>query len=108
MSYFRLKREYPTQLEITVTSKQLISMFPIEIQEHPFMGIISRVWRTSDNIHSVETIPPEHITDLSGERKYLRVKDRYMSQLLSALEKFDIVLFYEGREDIYQVEKIAD
>ncbi|MBK3333220.1 hypothetical protein GWK41_09075 [Persephonella atlantica] len=108
MGQFRLKREYPAHLEITVTSKQLISMFPIEIQEHPFMGIISRVWRTSDQVYSVENIPPEHITDLSGERKYLKVKDQYMSQLLSALEKFEIVLFYEDREDIYQVERITD
>ncbi len=108
MSQFRLRREYPTQLEITVTAQQLVSMFPIEIQEHPFMGLIIRVWKTSDKTYSVENTPENYVVDLSGDRKYVKVKDEYMFQILSNLENFEIVLFYENREDVYQVKKITD
>ncbi len=106
MSQFRLKRFFPTQLEITVTPQQIVSMFPVELQEHPTMGIINRVWRTGKEIFSVETIPDEFVLDLTQNRKHLRVKDERLYQILSDIKEFEIVLYYENKEDIYRVERI--
>ncbi|SNZ06261.1 hypothetical protein SAMN06265182_0617 [Persephonella hydrogeniphila] len=106
MSKFRLKRTYPTELEITVTPQQIVSMFPIELQEHPYMGIINRIWRTEKEIFSVETLPSEFVEDLTAERKYLKVKDEKLMEILRNLSIFQIVLYYEDKEDVYQVEKI--
>lgn len=102
---FKLSRFYPTKLEITVTPQQLISMFPVEIQEHPTMGIVERVWRTSEENISVNSLP-EYIINLSSGKKHLRLKDEKMLEILNRLENFEIVLFYENKEDIYKVEKI--
>lgn len=106
MSWFRLKRFFPTQLEITVTPQQIVSMFPVELQEHPTMGIINRIWRTEKEIFSVKTIPDEFVLDLTQNGKHLRVKDEKLYQILSDLKEFEIVLQYENKEDIYTVEKI--
>ncbi|WP_457625401.1 hypothetical protein [Persephonella sp.] len=106
MCRFRLKRTYPTELEITVTSEQIISMFPIELQEHPYMGMINRVWKTEDNLFSVDTVSPEFVEDLTAEKKYLKVKDEKLLKILRNVSRFRIILYYENKEDIYHVEKI--
>ncbi|HHG75631.1 MAG TPA: hypothetical protein ENK22_11340 [Persephonella sp.] len=106
MSQFKLKRFYPTQLEIIVTAQQIVSLFPIEIQEHPFMGLINRVWRDNKKIYSVETLSGEFILDLSHNKKHLRIKDEKLYQILSELTQFEIILYYENKEDIYKVEKL--
>jgi len=106
LSQFRLKRTYPTTLEITVTPSQIIQMFPVELQEHPSMGIIKRVWKTEGQIYSVDAFPEDAIEDLSGSRKYLRLKDEYMKQLLSEMNRFQIILYYQDKEDVYFVERL--
>ncbi|NPA52786.1 MAG: hypothetical protein GXO22_07810 [Aquificae bacterium] len=102
---FKLIREVPAYIEITITPNQLISMFPIELQEHPTMGQIERVWKTNDNVFSVDTLC-DCIVNLSKNRKHIKVCDDKMLSLLNEIKEFDIVLFYEGKEDKYQVKKI--
>ena len=70
------------------------------------MGMINRIWRTEKEIFSVETIPDEFILDLTENRKYLRVKDEKLYNILSDLDNFEIVLYYEDKEDIYKVERL--
>ena len=106
LSQFRLKRFFPTQLEITVTPQQIVSMFPIELQEHPTMGVINRIWRDEKEIFSVETIPDEYILDLTENKKHIKVKDEKLYHILSDIKEFEIVLYYENKEDIYRVERI--
>ncbi|WP_297454480.1 hypothetical protein [Persephonella sp.] len=106
MSHFRLERFYPTKLEITITPQQLISMFPIEVQEHPTMGLISRIWKSEDKIFSVDTLPSEDVEDLTTTKKYLKAKDSKMLEILQNLDGFEIVLYYEDKEDIYKVTKL--
>ncbi|WP_029520261.1 hypothetical protein [Persephonella sp. IF05-L8] len=106
MSHFRLERFYPTKLEITITPQQLISMFPIEVQEHPTMGLISRIWKSNQEIFSVDTLPSEDIEDLTTTKKYLKVKEPKMLEILQSLDNFEIVLYYEDKEDIYRVTKL--
>ena len=69
------------------------------------MGVINRIWRTEKEIFSVETIPDEFILDLTENRKHIRVKDEKLYQILSDLDNFEIVLYYEDKEDIYKVER---
>ncbi len=103
---FKLKRFEPTKLEIDITPKQLVRMFPIELQEHPFMGIIERVWKTKDKIYSVKTIPEEFIKIASKDKIHKIVKEEKMLEILSNLDNFEIILFYEDKEDKYTVSRI--
>jgi len=106
MAKFKLKRFFPQEIEIEITDKQLIQMFPIEIQEHPFMGEISRQWQSDSKIFSVETSNPEEIIDISTNSKHIQIKKEIMEKILSSLNRFKIVLYYEDKEDIYEVEKV--
>ncbi len=106
MEKFRLERFYPQKLEIEITAQQLVSMFPVEIQEHPFMGEIKRVWKTKEKTFSVDSVEKEDVLNLSKDKKHLQVKREKLLQILSEIDKFEIVLFYENKEDIYKVEKI--
>ena len=106
MAKFKLKRFFPQEIQIEVTDKQLIQMFPIEVQEHPFMGEITRQWHSDSKIFSVENSNPEDIIDLSTNSKHIQMKKEVMEDILSRLEKFKIVLYYEDKEDIYEVEKL--
>jgi hypothetical protein len=103
---FKLIREFPQRMEIQATPQQIVSMFPIEVQEHPHMGEIERVWKTDEEIFSVNTIPEEFILDLTKKRKHLQVSNEKMLEILQSIESFKIILYYEGNEDIYIVEKI--
>ncbi len=106
MAKFLLKRFYPTNLQIEATDKQILQMFPVEKQEHPFMGIISRVWLTEDKEISVDTSPKEDVLDLSKDGLHLQLNPEKLQQILQSLDKFKIVLYYEDKEDIYEVERI--
>jgi len=106
MAVFRLKRFYPQKLEIEVTPQQLISMFPIELQEHPFMGEIIRVWKTEKETFSPLTAKKEDIIDLTKDKKHIQMKKEKMLEILQSVEKFKIILYYEDKEDLYEVEKI--
>ncbi len=106
MGRFRLERFYPQKMEIEITPQQLISMFPIEVQEHPFMGEIKRVWKTKDSVYSVDTIEENFVLDLTKDRKHLQVKKEKMLEILSNIKEFEIILYYEGKEDLYKVEKL--
>ncbi len=103
---FKLIREFPQRMEIKATPQQIVSMFPIEVQEHPHMGEIERVWKTDKETFSVNTLPQEVIIDLTKKRKHLQVSQEKMLEILQSIDKFQIVLYYEGNEDIYSVEKI--
>jgi len=70
------------------------------------MGTINRVWKTDKEIFSVDTISDEFILDITQDRKHLRVKDEKLYQILSEIKKFEIILYYENKEDMYRVEKI--
>ncbi len=102
---FRLIREVPHRIEITITPPQLISMFPIELQEHPTMGEIERIWKSKDKIFSVSTLE-DCVVNVSNHRKHLKVCNEKMLEVLENLDRFEIILFYEGTEDKYIVEKI--
>ena len=105
---FKLIREIPQRMEITATPQQIVSMFPIEVQEHPHMGEIERIWKTETEQFSVNTLPQESIIDLTKKRKHLQVKSEKMLEILQTIKNFQIVLYYEGNEDIYFVEKIEE
>ncbi len=102
---FKLIRNVPTHIEINITPNQLISMFPIEVQEHPTMGIVERIWKTDSAVFSTETLS-DCIVNLSNNRKHIKVCDEKMLSLLNELSEFEIILFYEGKEDKYSVKKI--
>jgi len=102
---FKLIRNVPTHIEINITPNQLISMFPIEVQEHPTMGIVERIWKTDSAVFSTETFS-DCIVNLSNNRKHIKVCDEKMLSLLNELSEFEIILFYEGKEDKYSVKKI--
>ncbi|RMA97025.1 hypothetical protein [Hydrogenothermus marinus] len=106
MQKFKLKRYFPQEIEIEITDKQLLDMFPIEEQEHPFMGNIERVWKSENQIFSIKNSNPEDIIDLSGKTKHIQLKKEKMFDILSNLEKFQIILYYEDKEDLYDVIKI--
>ncbi len=106
MKKFKLKRYFPQEIEIEITDKQLIDMFPIEIQEHPFMGEIERIWKSKDKIYSVSNSPKEDILDLSSKTKYIQLKKEKLQSILENLGNFQIILYYEDKEDIYDVYKI--
>ncbi len=106
MAKFLLKRFYPTSLQIEATDKQILQMFPVEKQEHPFMGIISRVWLTDNREISVDNFPQDEILDLSKDGLHLQLKPEKLEEILSSIDKFKIVLYYEGKEDVYEVERI--
>ncbi len=103
---FKLIREFPQRMEIQATPQQIVSMFPIEIQEHPHMGEIERIWKTETEKFSVSTLPKESVIDLTKKRKHLQVSNEKMLEILQSVKSFQIVLYYEGNEDIYFVEKI--
>ena len=103
---FKLKRYTPTKLEIEITPKQLVGMFPIEVQEHPYMGIIERVWKSNDKIYSVKTIPEEFIKEIFKDKVHKIVKEEKMLEILSQLENFEIILYYQNKEDKYEVFKV--
>ncbi len=104
---FKLKRYNPTEIEIEITPNQLVSMFPIEIQEHPFMGKIERVWQTDDKTYSIRTIEEDFIIDKSSKNLHKIVKTEKMLEILSNLKNFQIILFYEDKKDIYDVKKLS-
>ncbi len=105
---FKLIREIPQRMEITATPQQIVSMFPIEIQEHPYMGEIERIWETETEKYSVDTLPKECVIDLTKKRKHLQVSNEKMLEILQSVKSFKIVLYYEGNEDIYFVKKIEE
>lgn len=76
MQKFKLKRYFPQEIEIEITDKQLLDMFPIEEQEHPFMGNIERVWKSENQIFSIKNSNPEDIIDLSGKTKHIQLKKK--------------------------------
>ena len=103
---FKIKRYKPTKIEVDITTKQLVGMFPIEVQEHSHMGIIERVWKVGNEIYSVKTIPEQFVTDLSKNKLHKLVNEEKMLNILSKIEHFEIILYYEGKEDRYEVHKI--
>ena len=103
---FKLKRYSPTKLEIDITPNQLVGMFPIEVQEHPFMGVIERIWKSGDKVFSIKTIPEKFVDSVSKDKLHKVVKKEKMLQILSELDNFEIILFYEDKEDRYEVLKI--
>ncbi len=103
MKKYVLKRFYPQEMSIEITPQQLVSMFPVELQEHPFMGEIKRIWKNDSEEFSVDTIDKEFIVDLTKDRKHLQVKKEKMLEILSSLKSFEIILYYEDKEDIYKV-----
>lgn len=103
---FKLKRYYPVEMEVEISPQQIVSMFPIEIQEHPTMGIIERIWKAEDSVYSIKTIQDEFITDLSQGRIHKKVKTEKMLEILQNLDKFEILLYYEDKVDKYNVERI--
>lgn len=105
MKIYQLKRFYPTDIQIQITDKQLLQMFPIEVQEHPFMGQIQRVWKTEDFTYSIGTSKKEDILDLSKDTIHLQLKEEKMEEILQTLEEFKIILYYENKEDIYEVKR---
>ena len=104
---FKLKRFFPQELEIQITPEQLVSMFPVELQEHPFMGEILRVWKTEDKTYSPLEANPEEIIDLTKDRKHIQLKKEKMLEILNNTSRFKIVLYYQDKEDLYEVEKIS-
>ena len=102
---FKLKRFYPTELEIEISPQQLVQMFPIEIQEHPTMGIIERVWKTGKNVYSVESLEDKFVIDMSQNQNKLhkRIKPEKMLEILQNLDRFEIILYYQNNEDKYIV-----
>ncbi len=103
---FKLIRDFPTRIEINITPNQLISMFPIEVQEHPTMGEIERIWKSTEGeVFSVETLS-DCIVNLSNNRKHIKVCDDKMLSILNTINEFEIILFYEGKEDKYTVKKL--
>ncbi len=107
MRKYRLKRFIPQKIEIDVLDSQIISMFPIEIQDHPTFGKIKRVWISQDQVYDVENFPENYTENLSSSRTYIKLKDDVMKNLLEGLENFKIVLYYEGKEDIYEVRALS-
>ncbi len=105
---FKLIREYPQKMEIKATPQQIVSMFPIEVQEHPHMGEIERIWKSDTEEFSVSTLPKEYVIDLTKKRKHLQVSSEKMLEILQSVKSFKIILYYEGNEDIYFVEKIEE
>ncbi len=83
-------------------------MFPIELHEHPFMGEISRQWIAQDKTYSVEKANEDEVIDLSKDTKHIQMKQEVMEKILKELDNFKIVLFYEDKEDIYEVTKLSD
>jgi hypothetical protein len=106
MKIYKLKRYHPVELEIEISDKQLISMFPIEVQEHPSMGQIQRVWKSKDFTYSIGTSNKEDVLDLTKDALHLQLKKEKLEEILQELEEFKIILYYEDKEDIYEVKKI--
>ncbi len=71
------------------------------------MGEIERIWKTENEIFSVKTLDKEDVLDLTKKRKHLQVKNEKMLEILQNLQDFQIMLFYEGKEDIYFVKKLS-
>lgn len=107
MKKYRLTRYYPQKIEIEVLDNQIISMFPIEIQEHSTFGLIKRVWMTENDVYDVEKYPEEYIENLSFTKKYIKLRDDVMKNILEGLNEFRIVLYYQDKEDIYDVKSIT-
>ncbi|ACN98909.1 hypothetical protein [Sulfurihydrogenibium azorense] len=106
MIKYRLTRFYPQKIEIEILDTQIISMFPIEIQEHPTFGFIKRVWQTQDTVYDVENYTDEYKENLSSTKTYIKLKDSVMKQILEGLSEFKIILYYQDKEDIYQVKRV--
>lgn len=106
MIKFKLTRFYPQKVEIEILDSQIISMFPIEIQEHSTFGLIKRVWQTQDTVYDVENYPDEYKENLSSTKTYIKLKDDVMKEILKGLSEFKIVLYYQDKEDIYQVKRV--
>lgn len=80
-------------------------MFPVEIQSHPVFGELKRVWKTSDSEYSVECFSQEDV-QIVNPGHHMKLKDEVMLRLLQNLEKFQIVLYYSDKQDIYDVVRI--
>ena len=106
MKKYKLKRYIPQKIEIEVLDSQIISMFPIEIQEHPTFGLIKRIWISQGQIYDVENFSADYIENLSSSRTYIKLRDDIMKKILADLRSFKIVLYYEDKEDIYEVEAL--
>lgn len=107
MKKYKLTRHHPQKIEIEVLDSQLISMFPIEIQEHPTFGLIKRVWITKNDIYDVENYPEEYRENLSSKKTYIKLKDDVIRKILDGLTEFKIVLYYQDKEDTYDVKLIT-
>ncbi len=106
MRKYKLTRYYPQKIEIEVLDIQIISMFPIEIQEHPTFGTIKRVWITEKDIYHVEKYSDEYTEKLSSTKLYTKLKDDVMRKILEGLSEFKIILYYQDKEDVYQVKRV--
>lgn len=102
---FKLTRYLPQKIEIDVLPSQITSMFPIEVQSHPVFGQLKRVWKADEVEYSVESFRKEEI-DVVKQDKHEKVKDEVMLKILQDLDRFQIILYYSDKEDIYDVVKI--
>lgn len=102
---FKLTRNIPQHIEIEVLANQLISMFPIEVQHHPFFGNIRRVWRSGSVEYSVDNFNDED-KEVIGTGKHIKLKDDVMLKILQNIENFHIVLYYSDSKDTYEVRRV--
>lgn len=103
---FQLSRLYPQKVEIEVLPSQIVSMFPIEVQEHPTFGLVKRVWKSEGVEYSVDSFPGDRVENLSSTKLFLKVREDVMMELLQTLEHFEIVLSYQDKEDKYRVYRV--
>lgn len=102
---FRLIRNHPYRIEIEVLSTQIVSMFPVEVQAHPVFGQLRRTWKTEKDEYSVESFREDQVQVLV-DGKHKKLKDDVMFNILQQMDRFQIVLYYSDKQDVYDVMKI--
>lgn len=102
---YRLIRYIPQKIEIEVLPAQIISMFPIEIQHHPFFGMLKRVWKVEEVEYSVEGFEQDEV-EVVVPNKHTKLKEEVMLKILHHIDKFQIILYYSDKQDVYEVVKV--
>lgn len=104
---FKLIRFHPQKIEIEVLPAQIVSMFPIELQDHPTFGVIKRVWKFNQTEYDTNAFEKCEIENLSSSsRTFIKVKEEAMMKLLQEVQEFQIVLYYQDKKDVYLVSKL--
>lgn len=102
---FRLIRNFPHRIEIEVLPAQIVSMFPVEVQVHPVFGQLRRTWKTENTEYCVENFNQEQV-QVVATGKHIKLKDDIMLSILQQIDRFQIVLYYSDKQDIYDVVKL--